>query len=170
MNHEPQEGFMAIRPFGELESEIMRIVWRQETPVTIHALISMLDGPRTPAYTTVMTVTERLREKGWLSRVKIGRSYHYGADRSADFYTVELMRQALDAATDREGALRHFAARLDPRETTALSQALADPPAAAVPAGPPGSAVPAGPPGSAVPAGPPGSAVPAGPPGSAVPG
>ncbi|MGW2056276.1 BlaI/MecI/CopY family transcriptional regulator [Streptomyces sp. NPDC001840] len=128
---EPWEGSMAIRPFGELESKIMRIVWRQEAPVTIHALTSALNGPRTPAYTTVMTVTERLREKGWLTRVKNGRSYQYSAARSADFYTAELMRQVLDASTDRERALRRFAARLDPREAAALRQALADPPSPA---------------------------------------
>ncbi|MFD5748140.1 BlaI/MecI/CopY family transcriptional regulator [Streptomyces sp. NPDC127033] len=119
---------VAMRAFGELESEIMRVVWQRAEPVTVHTLTDALNGPRTLAYTTVMTVTERLREKGWLTRRKEGRSYRYSAARSADEYTAELMGQVLDSSTDRAGALLRFAGRLDPQEAAALREALADPP------------------------------------------
>ncbi|WP_335755242.1 BlaI/MecI/CopY family transcriptional regulator [Streptomyces niveus] len=119
----------AMRAFGELEAEIMRVVWQRDRPVTIHALTDALNGSRTLAYTTVMTVTERLRDKGWLTREKHGRSYQYSAARSSDDYSAELMGQVLDAAADRAGALLRFAGRLDPREAAALREALAAPPA-----------------------------------------
>ncbi|MEU0171357.1 BlaI/MecI/CopY family transcriptional regulator [Streptomyces iakyrus] len=125
-----------MRAFGELEAEIMRVVWQSAEPVTVRDLADALGERRTLAYTTVMTVTERLREKGWLSRSKAGRSYQYRAARSADDYTAELMGQALDASTDRANALVRFAGLLDPREAATLRDALAHlPPEANRPAG-----------------------------------
>ncbi|GAA4306247.1 BlaI/MecI/CopY family transcriptional regulator [Streptomyces venetus] len=119
-----------MRPFGELEAEIMRVMWAGREPLNIHEIVDALhrDG-RQSAYTTVMTVTERLRTKGWLERVKQGRSFRYSPLRNADDYSAELMEQALESSTDRESALLRFAGRLDASEAAALRQALADMPA-----------------------------------------
>ncbi|MFI8993361.1 BlaI/MecI/CopY family transcriptional regulator [Streptomyces sp. NPDC053542] len=113
-----------MRPFGELESDIMRVVWASEEPLSIQRITDALNEERSLAYTTVMTVTERLRTKGWLGRTKQGRSYRYWALRSADDYTAELMEQALESSTDRATALLHFAGRLDAAEAAALRRAL----------------------------------------------
>ncbi|MGI5466276.1 BlaI/MecI/CopY family transcriptional regulator [Streptomyces sp. CA-132043] len=113
-----------MRPFGELESDIMRVVWAAEEPLSIQRITDALNEARPLAYTTVMTVTERLRTKGWLERTKQGRSYRYRALRSADDYTAELMEQALESSTDRANALLHFAGRLDAAEAAALRRAL----------------------------------------------
>ncbi|MGB8946813.1 MAG: BlaI/MecI/CopY family transcriptional regulator, partial [Streptomyces sp.] len=94
---------MDVRAFGELEAQIMRVVWGVPEPIAIQAIVDALEGEHRPAYTTVMTVTERLREKGWLDRVRHGRAYRYSATRTADDYTAELMGQALDASADRTG-------------------------------------------------------------------
>lgn len=124
---------MAVQAFGELESEVMRVVWERGEPVTIHELTDALNSQRSLAYTTVMTVTVRLYEKGWLTRVKEGRSFRYSAARGADYYTAELMGQVLDASADRASALLRFAGRLDPQEAAALREALAETPSAASP-------------------------------------
>jgi len=114
-----------MRAFGELEAEIMRVVWARTEPVAVQTVVDALGEQRRLAYTTVMTVIERLREKGWLDRVRHGRQYRYFAVRSADDYTAELMGQALDASADRAGALVRFAGQLGAEEAAALRAALA---------------------------------------------
>ncbi len=118
------DGSRAMRPFGELEAEVMRVVWASPEPVGIQRITDTLNESRPLAYTTVMTVTERLRSKRWLVRVKQGRSYRYSALRSADDYTAELMEQALQSSSDRATALLHFAGRLEAAEAAALRKAL----------------------------------------------
>ncbi|RKN10122.1 BlaI/MecI/CopY family transcriptional regulator [Streptomyces radicis] len=113
-----------MRPLGELEAEIMRVVWRGTEPLTIQALTDTLNEQRPLAYTTVMTVVDRLRQKGWLTRTKVSRAYRYSASRSAEDYTALLLEQALDTTADRAGALIRFADRLDPAEAEALREAL----------------------------------------------
>ncbi|MEU0715725.1 BlaI/MecI/CopY family transcriptional regulator [Streptomyces lavendulocolor] len=114
-----------MRAFGELEAQIMAVVWQSGEPVSVRSLTNALNNERPLAYTTVMTVTERLREKGWLTRTKEGRSYRYSAARSAEDYTAELMQQALDASEDRTTALARFVDGLDADEAAALRDALA---------------------------------------------
>ncbi|MFI1731014.1 BlaI/MecI/CopY family transcriptional regulator [Streptomyces acidicola] len=114
-----------MRPFGELEADIMRVVWASEEPLNIQGITDVLNGEgRQLAYTTVMTVTERLRTKGWLERAKQSRSYRYSALRSAEDYAAGLMEQALDSSADRAGALLRFAGRLGAAEAAALREAL----------------------------------------------
>ncbi|EGX56101.1 putative BlaI family transcriptional regulator [Streptomyces zinciresistens K42] len=124
-----------MRVFGGLEAEIMRVVWRSAEPVAVQAIVDALGERRRLAYTTVMTVTERLREKGWLTRVRHGRAYRYSAARTADDYTAELMGQALQASSDRPGALMRFAGQLNDDEAAALRAVLNQPPAGPGPAG-----------------------------------
>ncbi|MBI2099274.1 BlaI/MecI/CopY family transcriptional regulator [Candidatus Uhrbacteria bacterium] len=52
---------------GELESEIMEIVWQMPN-CSVRAVLSRLKRKRAAAYTTVMTVMFRLFEKGILKR------------------------------------------------------------------------------------------------------
>ena len=113
-----------MQPFGELEAEIMQLMWARGEPATIQQITDLLNERRPLAYTTVMTVTDRLRTKGWLARAKHGRSYRYSVRRQADEYTAALMGQALDSSADRTGALLRFAGGLDPLEAAALREAL----------------------------------------------
>lgn len=111
----------------------MRVLWASEESLSIQRITDVLNEARPLAYTTVMTVTERLRAKGWLERNKHGRSYRYSALRSADDYTAELMEQALASSSDRANALLHFAGRLDADEAVALRKALETMPPEPVP-------------------------------------
>ena len=56
-----------IKILGELESEIMEIVWQQELS-TVRSVLLELEKIRKIAYTTVMTVMARLHDKGVLKR------------------------------------------------------------------------------------------------------
>ena len=67
-----------MRPLGELEAEVMNVVWHNAWPVTVQNVTEALGERRPLAYTTVMTIVDRLRAKGWLTREKAGRAYRAG--------------------------------------------------------------------------------------------
>jgi predicted transcriptional regulator len=67
--------------FGPLESEVMDAVWSTAVPVSVREVVDALnDGRGEPlAYTTVMTVMNRLADKQALARSPAGRSFVYEA-------------------------------------------------------------------------------------------
>ena len=67
--------------FGPLESEVMQAVWATEGPVSVRGVVEALNAGRAEplAYTTVMTVMNRLADKQALVRSPAGRSYVYEA-------------------------------------------------------------------------------------------
>jgi predicted transcriptional regulator len=67
--------------FGPLEAEVMNAVWAAAVPVSVREVMGRLnDGRSEPlAYTTVMTVMNRLADKEALVRNPAGRSYVYEA-------------------------------------------------------------------------------------------
>lgn len=115
-----------IRSFGDLEAAIMRAVWEQGEPVSIRVIVDRLNEEREVAYTTVITVAERLREKGLLTRTRQGRVFLYEACLSADDYSAELMRRVLDSAGSRSATLLRFAGQLSTTEAESLRAALAE--------------------------------------------
>lgn len=62
---------------GELESEIMEIIWRQKDTTSVKDVAEILSKRRKIAYTTVMTIMARLVNKGVLIRHLSGSSYLY---------------------------------------------------------------------------------------------
>ena len=114
-----------MRSFGELETRIMNVVWSAEGAVTVHEVVDTLDSPKV-AYTTAMTVIERLRHKGWLERERRGRAFLYRATRDEGEYAAWLMGEALNEAQDRPAALLSFAEHLSGDEVEALRRALDD--------------------------------------------
>ncbi|MGP3684255.1 BlaI/MecI/CopY family transcriptional regulator [Streptomyces sp. IBSNAI002] len=113
-----------MRTFGDLESAIMVVIWAHDEPITVRDLTDALNDARPLAYSTVMTVAERLRHKGWLTRTRQGRAYRYTGARSAGDYTAELLGHVLDTSADRTTALLRFAGRLQPADAAALRSAL----------------------------------------------
>ena len=108
---------------GELETEIMRRLWRRAEPTTVRELVDELQKDRQIAYTTVMTVLDNLHKKRWLRRELDGRAYRYEPISSGDEYSAELMRGALDTSPDRSAAFAHFLKRLTPEEVSELEDA-----------------------------------------------
>jgi len=128
----------------------MEVLWSAGAPVTARDVVAAL-ADRDPAYTTVLTVLGRLEKKAVVRRETAGRAHAYAAVASREEHTAELMREALDAAGDRDAALARFAGSVTPEEAAVLRRALAaDPPAA--PRARTGRAAPAGTPSGAAPA------------------
>jgi len=112
-----------MRVLGELEVQVMARIWARHGPVTVRDIVGDLQRERRIAYTTVMTVMDNLRRKGWLRRHEDGRAYTYEPAISGEEYGAAVMRQALEASNDRAGTLMHFIGELSGEEASALGEA-----------------------------------------------
>lgn len=112
-----------VRGRGELERAVVEVLWHAEAPCSVRAVHDALADPEL-AYTTVMTVLDRLTRKGLVRRERVGRAWHYRAASSREAYIAELMREALDRADDRDAALVHFARSVSPAEAAVLRASL----------------------------------------------
>lgn len=108
---------------GDLEAQVMRRIWARQEPVTVRDVLGDLQRERPIAYTTVMTVMDNLRKKGWLRREAEGRAYQYAPLVSAEEYSAGVMREALAASSDRPAVLMHFIEELSADEADALEEA-----------------------------------------------
>lgn len=120
-----------MRNFGELEARIMELMWAAQGARTVRDVHTELAAERTIAYTTVMTVMDKLHRKGWLDREPVGRAYAYLPRQSKEHYTADLMNEALAASSDRGATLVAFLDQLTPAESRALRAALDQRPAGA---------------------------------------
>ncbi|MGI5133138.1 BlaI/MecI/CopY family transcriptional regulator [Pseudonocardia sp. CA-107938] len=119
----PAGGGGVGRQRGELEQDVMNVLWRQSAPAAVRTVLAALGDPDI-AYTTVKTVLERLTRKGIVTRVQVDRSWHYSAAGSRDSYVAELMLAALDRTADRDGALVRFAHTVSETDAAVLRAAL----------------------------------------------
>lgn len=111
---------------GTLERSVLDVLWRASAPLTVREVQEGLEasGTRDLAYTTVMTVLDRLGTKTMVTRERDGRAFRYSAALSREESTAELLNATLDSSGDRTAALLHFARTVDPAEAAALRAAL----------------------------------------------
>lgn len=114
-----------LRAFGELEERIMKILWRA-APATVREVHNELTRQSPLAYTTVMTVMDRLWRKGVLRRDPRGRAFEYSPVQSEAEYTAGLMHELLSRARDRKAALAHFARGMRKRDEAELLRIARD--------------------------------------------
>jgi predicted transcriptional regulator len=95
------------RLFGELEAKIMNQVWALEEP-TVQDVVKRLG--KKANYKTVMTVMNRLVEKGFLARRKVSRAFVYVPRFTREELVERLSRQVLDGLLSDFGplVLAHF--------------------------------------------------------------
>lgn len=95
---------------GELESEIMEIIWRQKSPVSVKDVIEILSKRRQIAYTTVMTIMARLVNKGVLVRHLNGPSYLYKPKVTREQFIAKAVHGIFSSAVSTLGeeVLTHF--------------------------------------------------------------
>jgi predicted transcriptional regulator len=91
--------------------------------VTVREVADALAG-RELAYTTVMTVLDRLAGKGMVRREREGRAWRYRAAASREAYIAQLMLDALDLGGSRDAALVRFARSVTGTEAEVLRAAL----------------------------------------------
>lgn len=81
------------RLFGELEAKIMNAVWSLEEP-TVQDVVKRLG--KQANYKTVMTVMNRLVDKGFLERRKVSRAFVYAPRYTREELLERMSRQVLD--------------------------------------------------------------------------
>ncbi len=93
-----------------LELECLKALW-SISEGTVHDVRKAMGGKRDLAYTTVMTILDRLEKRGGVSRLKRGRSFVYAPKISRD----ELRKIAVKDLVDRffEGSEASLARHLN---------------------------------------------------------
>lgn len=108
---------------GELERKVLEALWRADSPQPATAVVEEL-ADRTPAVTTILTVLERLRHKGLVSRQRSGRAHLYRAAVAREDLVAEAMVEALGTTEEKGAALARFVDTADPDDITLLRKAL----------------------------------------------
>ncbi len=114
---------------GELEQAVMERLWSAPEPQTVRQVHDELCERRDLAYTTVMTVLQRLAKKHLVVQHRDDRAHRYAPTHGRDELVAGLMVDALDQASDsgsRRAVLVHFVERVGADEADALRRALAE--------------------------------------------
>ena len=117
--------FRSRSAFGDLERALLEVLWQRpgERLTGREVLDALTDDP---AYTTVMTVLDRMAAKGLVVREKEGRVGRYGAAGTRGEMTAELLRETLVDVPDEEraAALVAFVSDASTSDRAALQAAL----------------------------------------------
>lgn len=110
--------------FGGLEARVMDRLWSWGRAATVREVQDDLHDSHPVAYTTVMTVMDKLHRKGWLERDLDGRAYRYWPVRTRQEYTSALLVETLGDPAERTAALVGFVDQMSPDELEELRAAL----------------------------------------------
>ncbi|MGI9162545.1 MAG: BlaI/MecI/CopY family transcriptional regulator [Mycobacterium sp.] len=116
-----------LNRLGELERAVMDHLWSSGEPLTVRQVHEALRTQRELAYTTVMTVLQRLARKNLVVQIRDDRAHRYAAAYGRDELVAGLMVEALHQAADsgdRQAALVHFVERVGAEDADALRRAL----------------------------------------------
>jgi len=117
----------AEKLLGELELEVMRIIWARRT-VTVRDVLAVVTVTRPLAYTTVMTIMNRLVEKALLSVEKAGKTHRYHAAQTREEFEAQTVGQVVQSLIDDFGgelAISQFVEKLsavDPNQLARLTE------------------------------------------------
>jgi predicted transcriptional regulator len=118
-----------LRRLGDLELAVLEHLWDSDRPQTVRQVHDGLRTQRRLAYTTVMTVLQRLSAKDLVLQIRDDRAYQYAPAQSQDELIADLMVDVLDQFTDRgvrHSTLMIFLERVGVDEVEALRHALAE--------------------------------------------
>lgn len=115
---------MTKRPDGELEQEVLSVLWGSDRALLPAEVNERLDSRL--AYTSVATVLSRLYSKGLAVRDPVGRAFAYKAAVGEAELAARRITDVLDAAADRGQVLAGFVGSLSPKEARALRALLED--------------------------------------------
>ena len=111
---------------GDLELQVMEVLWSADGAMSVREVLAELTRDRDLAYTTVMTVLDRLSKKGRVTRQLQGRAGFYRpAESRATLMAAEMLGALTGTEVQRHDALREFAAALAPEDARVVVDALA---------------------------------------------
>jgi predicted transcriptional regulator len=65
------------KPLGELEAAVLSALWNSTSPLSVRDVLDRINRHPALAYTTVLTVLDRLYEKALVAREKQGKAFLY---------------------------------------------------------------------------------------------
>jgi len=80
---------MKARTISHLEQAVMNLVWSSQE-ASVREIMTLLSVEKPVAYTTVLTVLQRLYEKGLVTRKQTQKAYHYSPKISKESYSKTL--------------------------------------------------------------------------------
>ena len=108
----PPRSCQGPQDLSRLELECMRAIWLGNA-LTVHAVQQFLAPSRPLAYTTVMTILDRLAQKGAVTRIKKGKAYLYAPALELEESRKVAVKQLVDFYFD--GSFQKLMNYLDPR-------------------------------------------------------
>lgn len=111
-----------MAPRGPLEQAVLELLWAQPDAKSVADVLGLLNKDRDLAYTTVMTVLDRLAKKGMVTRERVDRAWRYRPADSHDIVVARDLAAALEGVPGdvRAAALRVFCDGLSKEERAAL--------------------------------------------------
>jgi predicted transcriptional regulator len=110
---------------GELEGQVMDVLWDDGGQLTPAEVNARLDSERELAYTTVMTVLVRLFEKGVVTRQRRGRAWAYRSVLGREEQAAQRMNAMLRGGGDQSISLARFVDNMTSKERAELQRLLA---------------------------------------------
>ena len=112
---------------GDLERVVMDTLWTHGPQLTVRDVMDRMEGTKELAYTTIMTVLDRLAKKGLAERTRDGRAWRYTAASTREALAATALRSTLEnVQADRRLAMMHFLDDASPAELDDLRAALAE--------------------------------------------
>jgi|SRR3989344_355528 len=104
-----------ISSLGELEKEVMEIIWSRKAPISVKNVHEIIGRKRKTAYTTIMTIMGRLTAKGLLKRKGEGKAYLYQQTYSKDRFLAKASQQIIKnfVSSFGDAAVAHFAQEIE---------------------------------------------------------
>jgi predicted transcriptional regulator len=109
---------------GELENQVMDVLWDDGGQLTPSEVNARLDSHRELAYTTVMTVLVRLFEKGMVTRQRRGRAWAYRSVLGREEQAAQRMHALLRDGGDQSISLARFVENMSTKERAELRRLL----------------------------------------------
>jgi BlaI family transcriptional regulator, penicillinase repressor len=115
----PRHSILDLAP---LELECLSALWPMGEG-TVRDIYRELTAARPRAYTTVLTIMDRLAQKGIVKRRKVGRAFRYQANLSADEARVKAVEKIVAGFFD--GSADALAAHLAARGSAPVADSMA---------------------------------------------
>ena len=107
---------------GDLKQQVLTALLASDVPMTPAQVRGAIDADL--AYTTVMTVLNRLSDQGLVARRRSGRAYAYTAVVDRAEVTARQMQRLLATGEDRVAVLRQFLGVLSDDDERALIELI----------------------------------------------
>lgn len=94
---------------GSLERDIMEALWNHGES-SVKDILNAFPAKRDVSYSTVITVTNRMVEKGLVKRIKIGKTYFYSSTYSKDEFFELVSKKVVEGASELslDSVMAHF--------------------------------------------------------------